>query len=69
MSVSLVFAYPWRIIRKNHNLIAVEEKTRYKSVLTILHTQILRALSLPRRHCVIQISLLIFMERGKQQIL
>lgn len=68
MSVRLLLAYLWRITRMNHNLIVVEEKTRYKSVLTILHPQILRALTLPRRHCVMQISLLIFMERGKQQI-
>lgn len=69
MSVRLLHTYLWRIIGMNHNLVAVEAKTRYKSILTILHQQILRALTLPRRHCVMQISLVIFMERGKQQTL
>lgn len=68
MSVRLLFGYLWIIIRMNHNIIAVEEKTRYKSALTILHLEILRALTLPIRHCVMQISLLIFTEKGKQQI-
>lgn len=69
MSVRLPLAYLWKIIRMNHNLTAVEEKTRYKSVLTIFHPQIIKALTLSRRYCVMQISLLIFMEGDKQQIL